>query len=365
MNDIFRPLLLNPGPVTLSQRVRDSLLQADLCHREPEFFALQDEIRRRLLEVYALDASRWAAVLLSGSGTAAVEAMLSTLIPAEGRLLVIENGVYGERMHRIASIYGIACEALPHAWGEAIDLDAVAARLQDTALPRITHVAAVHHETTTGRLNRLAAVAAVCAEHDVALLVDGVSSFGAEAIDFEHSGITAVAATANKCLHGIPGAGFVVTRRDALVTAHPRNLYLDLASWCKAQDAQGTPFTPAVQAYYALREALREFADAGGRAARYAHYRSLADQVGDGLLKLGIEPLLPREQSSVVLRAYRLPPGLDYARLHDGLKACGFVIYAGQGPLAADIFRISTMGAVTADDMDKLLSEIRRLYSDG
>ena len=365
MNDIFRPLLLNPGPVTLSQRVRDSLLQADLCHREPEFFALQDEIRQRLLEVYELDASRWAAVLLSGSGTAAVEAMLSTLVPAEGRLLVIENGVYGERMHRIASIYGIACEALSHAWGEAIDLDAVAARLQDTALPRITHVAAVHHETTTGRLNRLAAVATVCAEHDVALLVDGVSSFGAEAIDFEHSGIAAVAATANKCLHGIPGAGFVVTRRDALATAHPRNLYLDLAFWCKAQDAQGTPFTPAVHAYYALREALREFADAGGRAARHAHYQSLADQVGDGLLELGIEPLLPRDQSSVVLRAYRLPPDLDYARLHDGLKACGFVIYAGQGQLTANIFRISTMGAVTTDDMTRLLSEIHRLHSGG
>lgn len=368
MSAIERPLLLNPGPVTLSQRVRDSLLQADLCHREPEFFALQDEIRQRLLEVYDLDASRWAAVLLSGSGTAAVEAMLSSLVPADGRLLVIENGVYGERMHRIAKVYGIACEALSHAWGDAIDLDAFAARLQDTALPRITHVAAVHHETTTGRLNRLDAVATVCAEHDVALLVDGVSSFGAEAIDFEHadrSGIVAVAATANKCLHGVPGVGFVVVRRDALAGACPRSLYLDLASWCKAQDVQGTPFTPAVHAYYGLREALREFADAGGRAARHAHYRSLADQVGDGLLELGIEPLLLREQSSVVLRAYRLPQGLDYASLHDGLKACGFVIYAGQGQLAADIFRISTMGAVTADDMSRLLSEIRRLHPGG
>lgn len=366
MNEIERPLLLNPGPVTLSRRVRDSLLQPDLCHREPEFFALQDEIRRRLLEVYDLDASRWAAVLLSGSGTAAVEAMLSSLVPTAGRLLVIENGVYGERIHRIARIYGIACEALAHAWGDAIDLEAVVARLQDSALPRITHVAAVHHETTTGRLNRLDALSALCAQHDVALLVDGVSSFGAEAIDFHHAGrggIAALAATANKCLHGVPGACFVVARRDALAAARPRNLYLDLASWCKAQDAQGTPFTPAVHAYYALREALREFADAGGRAARYSQYRMLADQVGDGLLRMGIVPLLPREQSSVVLRAYQLPQNLGYARLHDVLKACGFVIYAGQGQLAADIFRISTMGAVTAENMARLVAEIARLMA--
>lgn len=363
-NGVKPPLLLNPGPVTLSPRVRGSLLQPDLCHREPEFFAMQDEIRARLLQVYDLAPTDWAAVLLSGSGTAAVESMVSSLVPATGRLLVLENGVYGERMHRIAGIYGIACEALVYAWGDAVDLAAVAARLQDTALPRITHVAVVHHETTTGRLNCLDALSALCAKHDVALLVDGVSSFGAEAIDFHHvahGGIAAVAATANKCLHGVPGACFVITRRDALATAHPRNLYLDLASWCKAQDVQGTPFTPAVHACYALREALREFADAGGRAARYSQYRMLADQVGDGLLQMGIVPLLPREQSSVVLRAYRLPRNLGYARLHDALKASGFVIYAGQGQLAANIFRISTMGAVTAGDMARLVAEIARL----
>lgn len=354
-----RPLLLNPGPVTLSERVRNSLLLPDLCHREDEFFELQDEIRQRLLGVYGLDPAVWTAVLLTGSGTAAVEAMVSTLVPAEGRLLVVENGVYGERMTNIARRHGIACETVQHDWTAPMDLAAVRERL--AALPKITHVAAVHHETTTGRLNALNKLAALCSEAGVALLADTVSSFGAERIDFTQSGLAAAAAGANKCLHGVPGACFVITRRAALKDAAARTLYLDLAAWNKAQDARGTPFTPSVHGYYAFREALREYADEGGLAARHARYAALAGQVADGLAALGVQPLLPTEQSSVVLRAYKLPQGLEYARLHDGLKAKDFIIYAGQGALAATLFRISTMGAVTAADMSRLVDEVRAL----
>lgn len=359
------PLLLNPGPVTLSQRVRASLALPDLCHREPEFFDLQDEIRTRLLQVCDLSPERWAAVLLGGSGTAAVEAMVASLVPVGGRLLVLENGVYGERIHRIAQIHGIACEAQHGEWDAAVDLVAFEARLADGHLPAITHVAVVHHETTTGRLNPLAEVARICAAHRVALLADAVSSFGGELIDFSTEqaagGLIAVAATANKCLHGVPGVAFVVARRDALKTGQTRSLYFDLGSWCRAQDQRGTPFTPPVHAFYALREALREFADGGSIAARHAHYLALADQVGNGLEELGIEALLPRADSSAVLRSYRLPEGLGYTALHDGLKRQGFVIYAGQGQLAAGIFRISTMGALAASDIDRLLAALARL----
>lgn len=354
-----RPLLLNPGPVTLSERVRNSLLLPDLCHREDEFFDLQDEIRQRLLAVHGLDPAVWSAVLLSGSGTAAVEAMVSSLVPAQGRLLVVENGVYGERITHIARRHGITVETVQHDWTAPIDLAAVRERL--AAEPAITHVAAVHHETTTGRLNALNQLAALCSERGVSLLADTVSSFGAETIAFDQPGLAAAAAGANKCLHGVPGACFVLVRRAALKNAEPRTLYLDLAAWNKAQDARGTPFTPAVHAYYAFREALREYADEGGLAARHARYAALAGQVAAGLAALGIEPLLPREQSSVVLRAYKLPRNLDYERLHDGLKARGFIIYAGQGALAASLFRISTMGAVTAADMARLLDEVAKL----
>ena len=354
-------LLLNPGPVTLTERVRGSLLQPDLCHREPEFFDLQDEARERLLAVYGLSAADWSAVLITGSGTAAVESMVAALVPAAGRLLTVENGVYGERIAQICAQYRISHERMTGDWMRAPDLAAVSARLDAAGGTPFTHLAVVHHETTTGRLNDLHAVGAICRARGVQLLVDGVSSFGAENLDFGDSSLAAVAATANKCLHGVPGASFVIVRRAALAQAAGRAYYLDLGRLSRLQDQRSTPFTPAVHAYYALVEALREFAEQGGRAARHQRYAEMAEQVRAGLAKLGIGAVIAPEQSSVVLRAYRLPDGVSYETLHDALKAEGFVIYAGQGDLAKTLFRISTMGNLTAADMDRLLAAFARL----
>ena len=287
-------ILLNPGPVTLTERVRRSLLQPDLCHRESEFFALQDEARQRLL----------------------------ALIPANGRLLNLENGVYGDRIAQICSQYGIAHERAIFPWMHPLDLDAIAARLdaaQEGA--QFTHMAAAHHETTTGRLNDLRPLGKLCRERGLRLIVDAVSSFGAEPIDFADDSLCAVAATANKCLHAVPGASLVLVRRAALSQAASRTYYLDLGRLARMQDQRNTPFTPAVHAYYALVEALREFADEGGRAARYKRYAALAEQVRAVL----------------------------------ATKAEGFVIYAGQGDLAQTLFRISTMGHVTPADLSRLL----------
>ncbi len=340
-------LLLNPGPVTLSERVRRSLLQPDLCHRESEFFALQDEIRERLLVTYDLDPEVWTAVLLTGSGTAAVESMTAALVPEEGRLLNLENGVYGDRIAQMCAQYGIAHERSIGSWMEPLDLS--------TATGNFTHVGVVHHETTTGRLNDLRPLMNLCRERGWGLLIDGVSSFGAEEIDFSDESVHAVAATANKCLHGVPGASFVIVRRTALAKAASRTYYLDLGRLARMQDQRNTPFTPAVHAYYALVEALREFADEGGRIARWKRYAALAEQVRAGLADLGINPVIPAEQSSVVLRSYHLPAGTSYLKLHDELKAQGFVIYAGQGDLSKMLFRISTMGTVSSADMTRLL----------
>jgi 2-aminoethylphosphonate-pyruvate transaminase len=355
-------LLLNPGPVTLSERVRRSLLQPDLCHRESEFFDLQDEARMRLLSTYSLDGSQWAAVLMTASGTGAVESMVAALVPKSGRLLIVENGVYGERIAQICAQYGIDHERAVGDWLRAPDFDSVAARLaKQPPHAAFTHVAVVHHETTTGRLNDLRTLSDICRDRGAELLVDAVSSFGAEAIDFNDAALSAVAATANKCLHGVPGAAFVIVRRSALLNAASRAFYLDLGRLARLQDERNTPFTPAVHAYYALVEALREYDEQGGRPARYRHYGALAERVRAGLAALGIDPLIPAEQSSVVLRAYLLPPGMHYVRLHDALKAEGFVIYAGQGNLSDTLFRISTMGDLTSTDIDRLLDCIARL----
>ncbi len=351
-------ILLNPGPVNLSPAVREALLGPDLCHREPEFTQLQARVRRRLLGVYGLAPQDWSAVLVCGSGTAAVEAMLVAL-PAGARVLVIENGVYGERMRRICEVHGIAYEALHLEWGAAIPLEAVEDRL-DTG--RFDHVAVVHHETTTGRLNPLRALDVLCAARGVGLLVDAVSSFGAEALYFQ--ALAACAATANKCLHGVAGLSFVVARRTWLQGAcDPRSVYLDLAAYARAQEAGDNPFTMPPQIHYALDVALEELERDGGWPARHARYRTLAERVRQGLAALGVAPLLAEGERSVVLRAYRLPERLSYERLHDALKAEGFVIYAGQGGLAKRIFRISTMGEIGLDDVERLLDAFGRVLA--
>lgn len=353
-----RTILLNPGPVTLSARVRAALHEPDLCHREREYADLQDEVRRRLLAVYDLDPAIWAAVLLGGSGTAAMEAMVSSLVPATGSLAVVENGVYGERLSRIATIHDLTHTPLHRPWGADIPLDEVTALLDRS--PRPTHLAVVHHETTTGRLNPIARIGAACRDRNVGVLLDGVSSFGAEPIDFEGWGITACAGTANKCLHGVPGVAFVIVRRDALLppSVTPRTLSLDLGTWCRAQDTRGTPFTPPVTAMHACVEALREHAEEGGVLARRARYETRAHIVARGFEEMGMAPLLRTEESSVALRSWQLPAGVSYEALHDGLKRRGFVVYAGQGALARAVFRVAVMGEMGDGDLERFVRAV-------
>jgi len=358
----MRYILLNPGPVSLSEGVRKAAVANDLCHREPEYFKLQDRVRQGILDVYGCDGAEWTSVLLGGSGTTALEAMLSSLLPRDARLLVIENGVYGERISRIAEIHGVEFTALSHEWTDAIDYDRVTEALAEGSF---SHVAAVHHETTTGRLNDAGRLAALCEEHGTKLLLDAVSSFGAEAIPFDSKALAACAVTANKCLHGIPGLCFVICRHSAMSEAvePPRSLYLHLPLWASKQDRQTTPFTPPVNAVQALHQALEELDGQGGWRARHAGYGQLAGKVKRELARRGVEALLEPGESSCVLNAYRLPRGKNYEEIHRGLKHRGFVIYAGQGALVAEMFRISTMGEISRYDMERLLAALGAVFS--
>ena len=357
-----KEILLNPGPVNLSARVRRALLRPDLCHREPEFAELQKRIRANLLNIYKLPGKNWAAVLLTGSGTAAVEAMLTSLVPDNGHVLIIENGVYGERMARMAAVHRLRHTRLHHDWEEAVNLESLARAL---AQNRFSHVAVVHHETTSGRLNSLGDIARICAGKKIPLLVDGVSSLGAEALDFRKWNIAACAATANKCLHGVSGASFVIVKRSYLnsAVAAPRTFYLDLKTYLKQQDAGGTPFTQSIQCFYALDEALREFMARGGWEKRQQQYRRHMHIIRDGLIRLGVRPLIDATDCSCVLHAYRVPASISYAQLHDALKKKGFVIYAGQGSLAKTLFRVSAMGAITESDMRRFVTAVKTIIN--
>jgi 2-aminoethylphosphonate-pyruvate transaminase len=354
------PILLNPGPVTLSDGVRRAAVAEDLCHREPEFRRIQEAVLNGLVAVYDCDPAEWQSIALGGSGTVAMEAMVASLLPADGALLVLENGVYGERLSSIADIHGIENASVRAEWGAPIDLAAVEATL---ASGNFSHLAMVHHETTTGRLNPLAPVADLCQRHGVGLLLDAVSSFGAEEIPFDHPALVACAATANKCLHGIPGLAFVLCHAGSTELGAKRSLYLDLSTWRQKQASGSTPFTPPVNAYQALRQALQELETQGGWRGRRARYLELAESVREHLASLGVKPWLAAADSSSVLRSYKLPEGLSYAELHDRLKSDGFVIYEGQGGLSELMFRISTMGEISDEDLGRLNSALTRAVS--
>jgi 2-aminoethylphosphonate-pyruvate transaminase len=281
--------------------------------------------------------------------------MLSSFAPVRGRTLIVANGVYGERMATMLRTMDRPCEVLSAEWDAPIDLVAVEEAL--IADPDISHVATVHHETTTGRLNPVGEIGALCAKLGRALLLDAVSSFGAEEIDFHDWNLAAVAATANKCLHGVPGLSFVLARREALAAAHdsPGSMYLDLRRYYNAQHGDGySPFTQAVQVAFALEVALDEFQEDGGWQQRGQRYRDIGSAVREYLRGLGVATLLSGEEYSSVMCSYRIPSGVTYDALHDALKARGFIIYAGQAQFAERIFRIAHMGAISDDDVDRL-----------
>lgn len=338
-------ILLNPGPVNVSPRVRAALNGPDRCHRESEYFDVQDAIRARLPRALGASPSEYTAVLVTGSGTAIVEAMIASCVPAGGRLLVVVNGVYGQRMTQMAAAHRIPHDTVASPATERPPRHSLERAL---AAAKYDAVAVVHHETTTGLLNDLGTIAPLVRAHGARLLVDAVSALGGERFDFDGWKPDAVACTANKCVQGLPGVSFALVRRDVMeaMRADPeRTVYLHLPRHHDEQERRSTPFTPAIQIADALLAAVDELIDEtlDRRIARYARAAAI---VRDGLHALGIALLLPAVLRSNTLTSALLPESITYRALHDALKADGFVIYAGQAQFADIGFRVANMGHV-------------------
>ena len=354
-------ILLNPGPVNVSPRVRQSLLRGDLCHREEEFSDLLVAVRSKLLQAFAPHG--YTAVPLSGSGTLAVEAMVSSALPEGRKLLVINNGVYGERMLRMAEAHRIPAVELRYGWTEQPDLTQIQTALE--ADPAISAVALVHHETTTGLLNPVAEVGAITRRAGRLFLLDAVSALGGEELDVARDGVDLCACTANKCVQGLPGVAFVLVRNEAMTAMQEyprRSLYLNLPLHWEAQERRSIPFTPAVQAWYALDAALDELLEETV-AARVRRYRAAAQLLREGFARMGLKFLLPPEYRVNSLTSLFLPEGMTYQHLHDDLKAHGFVIYEGQGKLQTGIFRVANMGHLTLEDFRRFLGALEAVLS--
>jgi 2-aminoethylphosphonate-pyruvate transaminase len=343
-------ILLNPGPANTTDSVKQALVMDDLCHREPECFEMIRRCRERLVALAGAGPD-FTAVLFAGSGTAAVEAAIASAVPRDRSLVVVDNGVYGDRMARIAAAHGITAHLVRADMFTPIDPAAVARALREH--PDASHVSLVHHETTTGLLNPVAEVARVAHALGRRVIVDAMSSLFGERLDVTQDGIDFVTASANKCLQGVPGVSFVLARRsaiDALAGRPPRSVYLDLHGHYASQEQDNTPFTPAVQVVHAMEQALAEL-DAEGVKRRIDRYADNARVLRDGLGTLGLEILVPEAARSNILTTFRLPAGVTYDALHDAMKRRGYVIYAGQGPLKTYAFRVSNMGTLTPDDM--------------
>ena len=343
-------ILLNPGPANTSSTVRAALVMPDLCHREPECFDMVRRCRDGLTRL-AGAGDDWTTVLFAGSGTASVEAAICAGVPPDRALLVVDNGVYGDRMARIARAHGIPVETVHADIFTPIAPAAVDAALR--ARPEISHVAVVHHETTTGLLNPVAEIARVAAGQGRRVIVDAMSSLFGEPLMVTDDAIDFVTASANKCLQGIPGVSFVLCRRsavEALAERSPRSVYLDLHNHYVQQERDNTPFTPAVQVLHALEQALAELASEGVRR-RIARYAENARVLREGMTALGFEILVPEAARSNILTTFRLLPGLTYDVLHDAMKRRGYIIYAGQGDIRTYAFRASNMGTLTPETM--------------
>ncbi len=339
--------LLNPGPAGTSAAVRQALLRGDLCHREPEFAELQERIRAALPRCLNLGSTH-ETILLTGSGTAAMEMAVIGSVRAGRQILLVRNGVYGDRLVRIAEAHGIETLVIDGPWTAPADPQRVDDMLRRH--PRIDAVGCVQHETTTGLLNPVEPIGEIASRHEVVLVVDAISATAIESPDLVKVGGDIICGTANKGLHSVPGISFLLISRDKgieRITSTPRrSVYLDPATHLTAQAARSVPFTPAVQAHYALEEAILELEACGGYQARVQQYRERAALVRAGFERNGLPILIDEPDRASSVTTLRLPPGISYPALHDEMKRHGYVIYAGLGKFAADYFRIATMGEI-------------------
>lgn len=355
-------ILLNPGPVNVSERVRKALEKPDICHREPECADLLQGIRQKLLKAFVPGAeSEYTAVLLTGSGTAAVEAAVLSSIPHGKRMLVINNGVYGERMSNMVGVHRLGVAELKLEWTQRPDPERL--RLALRQHPEVHVVAMVHHETTTGLINPVKEIAEVVDSQNRVFLVDSVSGLGGEPLDIAGSKLYMVAGTAGKCIQGFPGMSFVLVRKGFMerMKGYPkRSWYLHLPHYYESDQVPSMPFTPAVQVAYAFNEALDELLEEGV-ANRIQRYKKAAVRIRQRMKELGVMPLLPPDHQSNTITCFHLPAGLTYQTLHDRLKERGYVIYAGLGQLESKVFRIANMGALSAEHIEGFLAAFQNV----
>ena len=339
-------------------------MMSDWCTWDKDYNeGVVEIIRKELVNIASSRPEEYTAVLMQGSGTFCVEAALGGTVRPDDHLLVAANGAYGKRMGVIAEYYKLNCHVMKFDETEAVNPEAIDAYLAEHK--EVTHVSVVHCETTTGVLNPLEEIAAVVKRHGKTLIVDAMSSFGGVPIDMAALGIDFLISSANKCIQGVPGFGFIIARRSLLEQCKgvARSLSLDIYDqWETMEKGHGKwRFTSPTHVVRAFMQALTELKAEGGVAARHARYCENHRVLVEGMRSLGYKTLLPDERQSPVITSFYYPSAsFDFQSFYQQLKAKGFVIYPGKIS-QADTFRIGNIGDVHPDDFRRLVDAIRGL----
>ena len=357
---IKRNVLLNPGPATTTDSVKLAQVVTDICPREKEFGDLMEYCATEITK-FVGDPKEYATVLFGGSGTATVEAILSSVVPENGRILIIDNGAYGKRMCQITKIYKLDTVVFESSSIEPIDLKALEEVIKGEK--GLTHLAIIHHETTTGLLNDISAVGKLCANYDISFIVDSMSGFAAIPVDMKTMNIDYLAASSNKNIQGMAGIGFAICNKKALLATESipmRNLYLNLyAQYAYFEKTHQTRFTPPVQTFYALKQAIIETKEET-IVKRYDRYAKSWETLLSGIEEMGLEYLIDREHHSKIITSIIEPKNdkYDFDEMHDYFFERGFTIYPGKVN-NYDTFRISNIGQIDYKDMEDFLKVLK------
>ncbi|MCP4450315.1 MAG: 2-aminoethylphosphonate--pyruvate transaminase [Planctomycetes bacterium] len=353
-------LLFTPGPLTTSAAVKEAMLR-DVGSRDAEFVNIVREIRQQLLGVAGVSqADGYEGILIQGSGTFAIEAVISSVIPRDGKLLIIINGAYGKRIRDIAKRHGIETVVIEGTENAPLDPQQVRQSLTDDS--DITHVAMVHCETSSGILNPVHEIGAVVKELRRTFFVDAMSSFGGIPLNVAEAGIDFLVSSANKCIEGVPGFSLVIADRAKLLASDgaARTVSLDLVGqWKGLEDSGQFRFTPPTQVLLAFRQALRELDDEGGAAGRSNRYAANHATLLSGMRRMGFREYVPAELQSHIITSFLFPedPNFEFKKFYQRLSDKGMVIYPGK-LTEVDCFRIGNIGRLFESDIELLLTTI-------
>jgi 2-aminoethylphosphonate-pyruvate transaminase len=355
-------LLLTPGPLSTTPTVKRVMMR-DWCTWDDDYNVdVVQVIRQQLVDLAGGYPDTQTSVLMQGSGTFSVESVIGSVIPPDGKLLVLANGAYGQRLAKIAERLNIALVVEDSGDLSPPDANKLATTLNNE--PSITHVALVHGETTTGMLNPLETIAPVVKEAGRVLIVDAMCTFGGVPLDVVQLGIDFVISSANKCIQGVPGFGFIIANRLALEATEgwARSLSLDLFDqWKTMESGNGGKwrYTSPTHTVRAFAQALMELTEEGGVEGRFARYTENQRVLSKGMIELGFPSLLPQALQSPIITAFPFPEAsFEFKPFYEALKARGFVIYPGK-VTDRDTFRIGTIGNVDAAAIRRLLAAIK------